>query len=242
MKLVRFGLYLLAALVVLFRPPLAENLWQELGQTLPQNVHKQLGSAAAKSLRGVDLSHYDGAVDFKQLQAAGIDFVFLKATQGTGYVDPTYQSHITAVKATSLLHGAYHFFEPKSDPESQANHFISQVKNSGNTLPPVLDIEITQDQSADAIKAGVKVWLELVEEALGCKPMLYSYGDFWQENLGAEFNDYAFWLADYASQPTVPKGLENWRLWQYSDKGQVPGVEHSVDMNVTVSGELQCYA
>ena len=165
--------------------------------------------------------------------------MYLKATQGVSYVDPTYQTRMAELKNSTLLHGAYHFFEPNKSAEEQAKHFVEQVKQAKHTLPPVLDIEITQEVPPEKITEGVRAWLTYVQEELKCQPMLYSYGSFWEQYL-SEFNSYPFWLADYAKKPTPPDKSDNWRVWQYTDKARVPGIEHKVDENI-IKRELTCH-
>lgn len=239
MKIVRIGLYLLTLYILIYRPPLfSANVSNK--HVLPLHVNSFLGSAAQRKLKGIDISHFDGQVDFNQLQQSGIEFVYLKATQGSEYVDPTYHAHVEKLNSTNILRGAYHFYEPAEDAKAQAIHFLNVVAASNNTLPPMLDVEITQGKSAEAIKKGVQTWLATVEKELGCRPVLYSYADFWRENLGVQFNNYPFWLADYSSKPDVPHDLKNWRLWQYSDKGRVHGIDSHVDLDVMVTQELHC--
>lgn len=250
MKLVKY--FLIAATIYLvWQRPFVPIHFEKTKVTLPEHVSQQLGTQAGKALHGIDISHFQGAVNFNSVAESGIKFVYLKATQGTDFVDPTYQDRISALqqlnsnnkqlKKEPLLHGAYHFYQPAQDPVAQAQFFLKQVQNHKHSLPPMLDVEISQGTKPEEIQKGVTAWLAYVQQALNCKPILYSYGDFWTENLGAEFNSFPFWLADYAPHPSVPKGLLNWRLWQYQDKGRVPGIESTVDLDVLLSGEIGCH-
>lgn len=214
---------------------------------LPPHVKQYFGISSKNKLRGVDISHYQGKVDFTTLINQKIDFVYLKATEGTEYTDPTYADHVSQIqkinklKNDSFFNGAYHFYDPDKDSLEQASHFVSQVKSSGHNLPPVLDIEVTQDVEPETIKQDLILWLNHVEKALSCRPVLYSNGSFWSEILGKDFNKYSFWLADYAKKPTLPQGLANWHIWQYSSKGRLSGVENGVDLDVIVKEGLSCH-
>ena len=241
MKIVKYTLFVFLAFIVIERPYFSLSKSTKEQHSLPLNVKSQLGSSTKDQLQGVDISHYNGRTDFTLLAQSNISFVYMKATQGTTYVDPTYHNRVAQLKGIELLNGAYHFFEPDKDALAQAKHFIENVKSANHTLPPVLDVEITQQVEIERIKQGVQSWLTYVHDALKCKPMLYSYGSFWQENLGSEFNDYPFWLADYADKPNVPKGLRDWRVWQYSNQGQVSGIEYKVDRNILIQKELTCH-
>lgn len=245
MKLVQLGLLVSLLILILQRPFL--DLSQQLmpahhaHKQLPTHVVKRMGMTVNNAKQGVDLSHFQGTVNFQEVANSGIHFVYLKATQGTDFIDPSYAAHITAIDKTALLHGAYHYFQPDQDPIAQAKYFLQQVQMSGHVLPPMLDVETTSNESPDSVRKGVAAWLEYVHKALNCRPILYSYGDFWQDNLGPAFNEYPFWLADYSAEPDVPAGLKNMRLWQYSDTGRVPGIENQVDLDVLVSGEVNCH-
>ena len=108
---------------------------------------------------------------------------------------------------------------------------MKTISSANYLLPPVLDIEVTKNVSATNIAAGVKIWLEFVEQATGCQPIIYTYADFWDTNLGSDFAEYAFWLADYADQPAMPKTKSTWVFWQFSDKGSVKGISGAVDLD-----------
>lgn len=250
MKVVKWILLALIAYVFINRPSLVDLVDSQshvsASDAFPDHVKTLLGTQSDTAFKGIDLSHFNGEVDFNTL-LSHVDFVYLKATQGTDYVDPTYQSHnqqlneIKADGSASFHTGAYHYFAPDEDAKAQALHFVSTVRDSGHTLPPALDVEVTQNTSSDDIKKGIKEWLDTVQQALGCKPIFYTYGDFWSENIGEQFNDYGAWLADYADKPTVPAAMKDWRIWQYTDKGTLPGVQNQVDLNVLVKDGLTCH-
>ena len=241
MKLVHIGLYLIVVIIVVYRPPLVQKTWDTISHALPEHVKSMIGTSGSDPIHGVDLSHYNGKVNFDKLAAAGIQFVYLKATQGQHYVDPSFAIHSKALRGSDMLRGAYHFFEPEVDAIAQADHFLNTIKHNDYNLPPMLDVEITQEAPSNLIQSGVKKWLEKVKKRLGCTPVIYTYGDFWQHQLGSAFSEYPFWLADYAKKPNVPKTAKNWHIWQYSDKGRLPGVENKVDLNVLIKGELSCH-
>ncbi len=241
MKVVKYLLLALFIILIWKRPfiPLHNTTMQP--KALPKHVVAQLGSGSHTALQGIDISHYDGRVQFNEVEKSGIDFVYLKATQGTDFIDPTYHEHVEALQTTRLLHGAYHYFQPNQDPIAQAQFFVSQVQDKEHILPPMLDVEVSMGVDPEALQKSVQAWLAYIHKALNCRPVLYSYGDFWLAYLGENFNQYPFWLADYATKPNFPKGLKNWRLWQYTDKGQVPGIEGRVDRDVLLKGELYCH-
>ena len=182
-------------------------------------------------LAGIDVSHYQGDIDWAAVKASGIGFAYLKATDGITYVDARYATHAAELKKLGLPHGGYHFYEPKDDPIAQAKHYLGKVAFASGSLPPVLDVEITSGLKPAQIRAGVMQWLEFVEKQTGCRPMIYSYAAYWNQNLGGEFADYPLWLADYAPRPKLPDDVKTWRFWQHSQKGRVRGIDSSVDLN-----------
>ena len=196
---------------------------------------------------GIDVSYWDAGIDWPKVRATGQRFVFAKATEGDFYSDPTFDDNWFGAKSAGLLRGAYHFFRCNVDAKKQADYFINYVKsvNDNGELPPVLDLESNDGQKKEKIIPAVKVWLDRVEGAFGRKPIIYSGQYFLQDYLSeagggppAWAKDYPLWLAQYPNQyvegskPYLPRGWYNWTIWQYSEKGQVNGINASVDMNL----------
>jgi len=190
-------------------------------------------SFSPSSIQGIDVSHFQNTVDWHQVAQAGKQFAFAKATQGLTYVDPQLSANWPGMKAAGLLRGAYHFYEPGDDPRQQAEFFLETVQFSPGDLPPALDIEISNGQSASDIVQGVQVWLSTVQQALGLAPLLYTDPSFWK-SLGTEAcGTYPLWIADYGvATPLLPAGWTSWAFWQYSETGTVSGVQGSVDLDL----------
>ncbi|WP_083330532.1 MULTISPECIES: glycoside hydrolase family 25 protein [Pseudoalteromonas] len=188
-------------------------------------------------VQGIDVSHDQGQVDWQQVAQSGIAFVYLKATDGITYTDPKYFDNLAAIKNTSLAVGAYHFFEAEDAPEQQLNNFLSRIKGKGLTLAPMVDVEITREQSAEQIKSRLHEFLTGLEQQLGCKPLVYSNSSLWQANIGPSFNDYPFWFAHYGDTMNPPEGLENIQIWQYSQTGTVAGINTLVDLDKVLDGK-----
>ncbi len=174
--------------------------------------------------QGIDVSHYQGDVDWQAVRAAGMEFAFAKATQGTGYVDPRFSRNWQAMKAAGLRRGAYHFFEAGDDPTAQADHFVATVGTLGpDDLAPVVDVE---RGGGIPSAASVQAWLDPVEQATGRKPIIYVSPSFANDHLGSGFGAYPLWVADWnVAQPQLPHGWSTWTFWQYADKGAVAGIE-----------------
>ncbi len=175
---------------------------------------------------GIDVSHYQGTVDWSAVAAGGVTFAFAKATEGNSYVDSQFATNWAAMKAGGVLRGAYHFFEPNDDGAAQGRHFLATVGSDIGDLPPVIDIE-----TGTPTQSGVQAWLDTVESGSGTKPMIYASLSFANDYLSA-FGSYPLWIAEYRSgSPTLPSAWDTWTFWQYSQSGSVSGVSGSVDQD-----------
>ena len=202
---------------------------------------------------GIDVSYWNAGIHWPKVRATGQRFVFVKATEGDSYSDPTFDDNWLGAKSAGLLRGAYHFFRANIDPKKQATRFMDYVKsmNDHGELPPVLDLETQDGQTKERIIARAKIWIDLVEAAFDKKPIIYSgqyfLQDYFSEAGGgppAWAKDYPLWLAQYPNQyvpgmqPTLPRGWFKWTFWQYSEKGQVNGINAKVDLNL-FNGSLE---
>lgn len=181
-------------------------------------------SAAGVTTKGLDVSHYDGLIDFSAVRGAGFVFCQAKCTEGTAYVDGRYKANKSNAKAAGLFFGAYHFFRPASDPNKQAEHFLKNADLKPGDMQPMFDWEIIQDPRHDWEKA--ELFLKRVEREIGKKMIIYGGPYFLdQMKLPAWFADHPLWVAHYGTKaPLVPAPWKTWSFWQYSDKGSVPGI------------------
>lgn len=196
---------------------------------------------------GIDVSYWNAGIDWPKVRATGQRFVFVKATEGETYSDPTFDDNWLGAKAAGLLRGAYCFFRPKADPGKQADRFIKYVKsmNDDGELPPALDLETNDGQPREKIIARAKIWLDKVEQAFGRKPLIYSTLYFLQTYFSVSgggppdwARDYPLWLAQYpypyvpGMAPSLPNGWFKWTFWQYSETGKVNGINARVDLDL----------
>jgi lysozyme len=180
--------------------------------------------------QGIDVSHFQGTVNWPSVKTAGAVFAFAKATEGVTYTDPEFTTNWAGIKNAGLLRGAYHFFLPADDAAQQADFFLSKVQIEAGDLPPVLDVE-TAPTSGQDLWGGVQTWLEQVEAATGVQPILYMSPGFADEyGAPASLAAYPYWVAEYGvDQPSLPTGWTTWLLWQYTQTGTVSGVVGHVD-------------
>ncbi len=178
---------------------------------------------------GIDISKYQGAVDFNSVKAAGIRYVFIRATEGNTYQDPNFKSNISSARAAALTVSAYHFYETNDAPETQLENFTKLVSLERGDLPPVIDIEKLHNQDQSNLAENLKVFLNGLESHYGVKPIIYSGKKFANEYL-TELGEYALWLAEYnVEEPSVPSGWDDWTFWQWSQSSTVKGIEGAVD-------------
>ncbi|HEV8577853.1 MAG TPA: glycoside hydrolase family 25 protein [Thermoanaerobaculia bacterium] len=190
--------------------------------------------------RGLDVSHFQGTVDWNQVVQAGYAFAFIKATDGITYVDPMFATNWSGAKAAGLLRGAYHFFEADDDPQQQAENFLKTVTLESGDLPPVLDVESSSTSSqvsTATVIDRVAAWLQAVQQATGRTPILYTDNSYWDSLGTKQFSGYPLWIADYGvASPTLPTGWTSWAFWQFSQSGEIPGIATAVDLNLFQGG------
>ncbi|KUI97222.1 glycoside hydrolase family 25 protein [Vibrio sp. MEBiC08052] len=182
-------------------------------------------------VHGIDVSHDQGQVVWRDVIASGIDFVYLKASDGMTFLDPMFAANMQALMPHPILVGAYHFFEAGDDPHRQLHNFLRATQGHPLTLAPMVDVEVSRGVKPKVLQARLRQFLKGVEKATGCIPVIYSYGDFWQAYIGRSFNDYPFWLADYSAEISRPTGLQHIQLWQHSERGRLPGIRGAVDLD-----------
>ena len=191
--------------------------------------------AKGATLQGVDVSYYQGNVDWTKVKTSGRTFAFARVSDGLNYPDTKFAANWPAMKAAGVVRGTYQFFRPAQDPAAQAKLLVDKIKAAGGLvpgdLPPVLDIESADGQTAAVVQAKAKTWLTAVKTALGVEPIVYTAA-FMSPTIGTSLAPYKLWVANYTTTcPTMPDGWTFWSFWQNSDKGSVSGISGNVDTN-----------
>jgi lysozyme len=164
----------------------------------------------------IDLYHGNKvSVDFSAIKSAGVAAVVLKATQGTGFVDPAFAPRLAQARAAGLLVGAYHFLDATS-PVEQMAHFLSVVGTTDGVLL-VVDFEAYESSQATVMQAASAAMS--VKSATGRLPVVYT-GRYMLTAPNSMLSQCPLWLAEYGSRPVCPPGWSQWKLWQHTD-GQV---------------------
>ena len=188
-------------------------------------------------IHGIDISHYQGTIDWDALQNAQIEgnplrFIIVKSTEGAGQLDENFNDNFYQAREYGFIRGAYHFWSNRSSARSQAYYFLKQVHLEDGDLPPVLDIEHKpKGRSVEDFQRDVLTWLHIVEDKYHAKPIIYTYYKFKESYLSAPvFDDYPYWIAHYYVDKVEYKG--KWKFWQHTDAGRLPGINGYVDFNI----------
>jgi GH25 family lysozyme M1 (1,4-beta-N-acetylmuramidase) len=199
--------------------------------------------ATTGMLEGIDISHWQGTINWSLVAGAGKKFAIMKATESTNYTDPTYASNHSRAKAAGLWTGAYHFARPGSnanDAKLEAAYFASAMNLGVGDLIPALDLEDSGGLSVAALQAWVTSFLGEVYTRVGVRPMIYTSPAFWKKYMGdsralADAGYKTLWVAHWGvTMPTIPAanwGGRGWTFWQYSSTGTVPGIAGRVDLD-----------
>jgi lysozyme len=190
-------------------------------------------------IHGIDVSKYQGTIDWSAVANSGVKFVWIKATEGGDHLDERFQANWQGAKEAGIPHGAYHFMYWCRAPMDEATWFEQNVPVEGDALPPVLDVEPTPDSRTckrhldrEPTIADMKVVLEEMERHFGKRPIIYTSVDFYQAILSdGAFSDYPIWVRSTKHHPSVRYGSRDWKFWQYQADGSIPGIVGHVDRN-----------
>lgn len=204
------------------------------------------GRAATAQAKGLDVSHYNGEIDWIRVAGSGYRFIFGKATEGTTLVDPTYPINRAGTEGLGMRFGAYHFARPAGASDAaatasaiaQADHLVDVAQPTAGELPPVLDLEVTGGLGPARLQVWAKAWLQEVYARTGVQPLIYSSPNFWKTRLG-DTSQFAaagnrLWVAHWTKNaaPFVPGGNwggQGWTFWQWTNCSIVPGFLHCSD-------------
>lgn len=200
---------------------------------------------AIDTIRGVDVSHFQGDVNWDDVKASGMHFGITKATQGLDFVDPKFSENWVNIGKSGLYRGTYHFYVAEDDPIKQAEHFVNTVKSiDGHHLPPALDLEGENigGKTIEQYHKDVLAWLNHVESKLNVKPMIYTNNPFGNKYLDNEkFSEYVLWVAEYGiNEAKIPISWQksSWTGWQFTSHDTLKGINTSVDESKFLSSIL----
>ena len=190
-------------------------------------------------VQGIDVSKFQGAIDWPRVARSGASFAFIKATEGGDRVDAFFRDNSRAARRAGIAQGAYHFFYHCRPASEQARWFIAHVPRQPGALPPVLDIEWTPTsptctlrRDPATIRAEIADFLRIVGSHYGQRPVIYATLDFFHDNDLGRLGQQDFWLRSVATHPRQAYPGQTWTFWQYTATGIVPGITGDADINV----------
>ena len=182
-------------------------------------------------IRGIDISAHNGEIDFSRLANQGIDFAYIKATEGTDFIDRRFAENATALHRHGIAAGAYHFFRFDTDGELQAWNFIRALQGRNFLLPPAIDLEEwTNDPSISThrVRTTLKALLAVMRDE-GYTPLIYTNRDGYTRFVKGHLDEYPLWIASFTSSP-LPAN-EAFHIWQYTHRGRLEGISGHTDLN-----------
>lgn len=201
---------------------------------------------AKHDIHGIDVSKWQGEIDWNQLRAADIAFAFIKSTEGGDLRDERFLEYWRSAKRAGIPRGAYHFYYFCRPAHEQAAWFIANTPRDRSALPPVLDIEwnghsptCKKRPPPETVRREMTIFLNIIEKHFNKTPIVYTTVDFHAQNLEGHFNEYTFWLRSVADHPDNVYRQRDWHFWQYTGTGRVPGINGDADINVFVGNTKQ---
>lgn len=188
---------------------------------------------------GVDVSSYQGSINMNELKNQNIEFIYIKATEGSKMQDSKFEENWKNAKSAKLLSGAYHFFSYDSKGKTQAENFIKTVGSDiKGRLIPTVDVEYYGDKEKNPpdkedVVRELKIFLETIEEEYKVKPLIYTRPDIYNKYLKGEFKEYKKWISSVYT-PLSWNYKDDWYIWQYLNRGKLKGYngkEKYIDLN-----------
>ena len=186
---------------------------------------------------GIDVSRYQGEIDWQEFASQNISFAFIKATEGSNHVDKCFADNWQNIADTEIYASPYHFLSYDSSGITQAENFISTVGKHSGMLPPVVDVEFYGDYyknppSAEKVQVILNDFLYELERFYGVKPIIYTTYKTYSLYIKDKYDAYPLWIRNIYFNPLF-LGVSDWQFWQYSDSGILSGHQgQAIDLNV----------
>lgn len=189
-------------------------------------------------VKGIDVSHHNGSINFAAVKKDSVQFVMIKATDGVGDIDPNFIDNYRDAKANGLDVGAYHYFRYHRDGKAQAESFLEVLRDVELTLPVAIDVEDNGNRAEEKchVAGRLRDMIDRLKDE-GHRVMVYVNPDQYAEFIDGRFDDVEIWFAS-SREPSRTMGMR--RLWQHSHFGKVAGIEGFVDLN-TFNGSVEEY-
>ncbi len=181
---------------------------------------------------GIDVSHHNGDIDWTLLKSKhNLLFVYIKATEGATHVDKSYKDNVVGASSAGYRIGSYHFFRMTSSAHAQFKNFFNSVKSVGKQdLIPMVDVETNDHHSVAELQDSLNVFISLIKQHFGVYPMIYGTNRSYNTFCGSRYNKYHLYIGRYGKKAPIIKGEGHYTIWQYSERGRLPGIPKPVDL------------
>jgi lysozyme len=204
--------------------------------------YQQKASAQDYAIRGFDVSHHQGEINWTKISPLQYQFVYLKATEGGDFKDRNFQQNWLKAREQGLHVGAYHFYRLCRDGTVQAENFIATVPRKTDALPPVIDLEYDTNcintYTKEQLLHEIQVMHDRLQQHYGKQPIFYISKQFYHIVLMGNFAQTPLWVRDYEGKPEL-KDARPWLFWQHSQTGHIDGIPKAVDLNVYANSPKQ---
>lgn len=187
-------------------------------------------------VRGIDVSHHNPILNWDNVMEQDITFAYLKSTEGTTHEDRNYPFNYDLARKSNIKVGSYHFYTFALSGEEQAKHFLKTAKFNSGDLIPAIDVEHSPANPYSKDKEFVitvvkelKIMENKLYEHFGVHPIIYTNRDCYKLYIKGNFTKNIIWMCDLHNEPS--DDVNNWKIWQFSHKGELPGVDGHVDLN-----------
>lgn len=199
-------------------------------------------------LQGIDVSRYQGKMDWEKAKNAGVKFAFIKATEGLNYTDPQYRQNVNGAKDAGIPFGIYHFWRSTVAPISQCDNIMRAYDYLDDDVPIVLDVEVFDGLTPSQNKGILQLLIQGIFDRVNFLPTIYTRKSIWDANVEeySRWKELPLWVAHYGvSKPAIPRDWQDWMVWQYTSNGS--GVEYgtekdNIDLNYVKQAYLDYYA
>ncbi len=203
-------------------------------------LQNNVASAQEYPVKGFDVSHHQGDIQWQSISPQEFKFVYLKATEGGDFKDRKFQDNWLKAREQGFLVGAYHFYRLCRDGQIQAQNFIETVPKKTDSLPPVIDLEYDSNcintYTREQLLKEIQVMHDQLYQHYGLQPIFYTSKAFYNIVLVDKSKKTPLWIREYQGQPEL-KGNPKWTFWQHTSQGQIKGIPTLVDLNVFQGSE-----
>ena len=194
-----------------------------------ETVSDTLAKEVSSCDYGIDVSHHNGIIDWDKVSFTPLLFVYIKATEGATYVDRRYIENFEGAKNAGFKVGSYHFFRMTSSAHDQFANFKKNIDREKQDLIPMVDVETSDRHSARELRDSLNVFIGLVRDYYGVRPMIYATNRSYNELCGGLYHSYHLYIGRYGNKAPEIRGKGTYTIWQYTDTARIEGIPKPVD-------------